>query len=81
MCLGLPGRIIERSADQPDIARVDVDGVPRDVNVSLLDDDPPGPGDWVLIHLGFALERMTEAEARESLETAAILSAPAEAGS
>ena len=76
MCLGLPGRIIERSPDQPELARVDVEGVERLVNVSLLEDDPPGPGDWILIHLGFALERMTEAEARETLETAVILSTP-----
>lgn len=76
MCLGLAGRIIERSPDQPELARVDVDGVVRVVNVSLLEDDPPGPGDWVLIHLGFALERLTEAEARENLETAAMLRAP-----
>ena len=81
MCLGLPGRIIERSPDQPEIARVDVDGIVRDVNMTLLDDDPPQPGDWILIHLGFALERMTEEEAQDVFAAAAILSAPAETGS
>ena len=76
MCLGIPGRIIERSPVEPDLARVDVEGVVRDINMALLADDPPRPGDWVLIHLGFALERMTEEEAQEAFATAAILSAP-----
>jgi len=76
MCLGIPGRIIARSTEDPELARVDVEGVIRDINLALLEDDPPAPGDWVLIHLGFALERMTEEEAREVFATAAILGAP-----
>lgn len=76
MCLGIPGRIIERSPVDPDLARVDVEGVVRDINVALLEDDPPQPGEWVLIHLGFALEKMTAEEANEVLATAAILSGP-----
>jgi hydrogenase expression/formation protein HypC len=76
MCLGIPGRIIESSPDLPDLARVDVEGVVRTINVGLLEDDPARPGDWVLIHLGFALQKMTEAEAQEILETAAILALP-----
>lgn len=79
MCLGIPGRIIERSPDQPDLARVDVEGVVRTINLALLEDDPAQPGDWVLIHLGFALQKMTEAEANEILATAAMLSLPEEA--
>ena len=75
MCLGIPGRIIERSADQPDHARVDVEGVIRDINMALLEDDPPQPGEWILIHLGFALQTMTEAEAAETLATMAVLEA------
>jgi hydrogenase expression/formation protein HypC len=63
VCLGIPGRIVERSADHPHLASVDVDGVVRTINVAFLEDDPPANGDWVLIHLGFALERMTEDEA------------------
>ena len=79
MCLGIPGRMIERTPDRPDMARIDVDGVVREINLALLEDDPPSPGDWVLIHLGFALERMTEEEARDVIAAAAILGAPAEA--
>ena len=78
MCLGVPGRIIERSPVEPDLARVDVEGIVRDINIALLEDDPPAPGEWVLIHLGFALEKMTEEEAREAQATAAILTGAAE---
>lgn len=67
MCLGVPGRIVEIPSGRPDVARVDVQGVARDINVALLADAPPGVGDWVMIHLGFALERMTEAEAMDAL--------------
>ena len=79
MCLGIPGRVIERSPDHADVARVDVEGVVRDINMALLDDDPAQPGEWVLIHLGFALQTMTEAEAAEMVATAAMLNLPEEA--
>jgi hydrogenase expression/formation protein HypC len=68
MCLGIPGEVIEFLPDQPDLARVDVSGVRRVVNVGLLIDDPPVPGDWVLIHVGFALSKIDEAEAATALE-------------
>jgi hydrogenase expression/formation protein HypC len=73
MCLGIPGRLVEPPGAHPDIARVDVEGVVRDVNIALLEDDPPRVGEWVLIHLGFALQRMTEAEVAESRATLAVL--------
>ena len=73
MCLGIPGCVVERRTDHPDLARVDVEGVVRDINLGLLDEDPPGPGDWVLIHLGFALQRMTEQEAQEARSTLSVL--------
>jgi hydrogenase expression/formation protein HypC len=69
MCLGIPGRIVELPADQPDLGRVDVEGVLREINMVLLADDPPVPGEWVLIHLGFALQKMTEAEVVEARST------------
>jgi len=72
MCLGIPGRVIERSADEPDLAQVDVEGVARAINVALLEDDPPQPGDWVLIHLGFALQKMTDAEVADAHAAMAI---------
>ena len=67
MCLGIPAQIVEVLSERPDVARVDVQGVVRDINLALLEDSPPGAGDWVMIHLGFALERMTEAEAMDAL--------------
>lgn len=73
MCLGIPGRVVDLPADRPEIARVEVDGRLRDVNVMLLEGARPQPGDWVLIHLGFALQTMTEAEAAETLS---LLAAP-----
>ena len=63
MCLGIPGEVIEFLPDQPDLAKVDVSGVKRVINVGLLADDPPKPGEWVLIHVGFALSKIDEAEA------------------
>jgi hydrogenase expression/formation protein HypC len=73
MCLGIPGRILEIPADQPDLGRVDVEGVVREINLVLLADDPPAPGDWVLIHLGFALNRMTEDEVAEAQSTRVLI--------
>jgi len=68
MCLGIPGEVIELVAGQPDLARVDVSGVRRVINIGLLADDPPAPGEWVLIHVGFALSKIDEAEATASLQ-------------
>jgi hydrogenase expression/formation protein HypC len=66
MCLAIPGLVIE-IVDEPNrLARVDVAGVLRTVNVGLLDDT--APGDWVLIHVGFALSKVDEDEARATLE-------------
>jgi hydrogenase expression/formation protein HypC len=68
MCLGIPGEVIEFLPGQPDLARVDVSGVRRVINVGLLVDDMPVPGEWVLIHVGFALAKIDEAEAAAALE-------------
>jgi hydrogenase expression/formation protein HypC len=73
MCLGIPGRILEIPADQPDLGHVEVEGVVRGINLSLLADAPPLPGEWVLIHLGFALQKMTEAEVEEMNATRDLL--------
>jgi hydrogenase expression/formation protein HypC len=67
MCLGIPGEVIEFLPDQPDLARVDVSGVRRVINVGLLSDEPLVPGDWVLIHVGFALSKIDEEEAASAL--------------
>lgn len=68
MCLGIPGEVIEILPDQPDLARVDVSGVKRAINIGLLADDPPAPGDWILIHVGFALSKIDEEEARAAMD-------------
>ena len=69
MCLAIPGRIIEMVDDEKRLARVDVAGVQRTINVGLVDegDRPTAVGDWVLIHVGFALSRVDEDEAQATL--------------
>jgi hydrogenase expression/formation protein HypC len=68
MCLGIPGEVVDLHADRPDLATVAVSGVRRAVNIGLLADDPPAPGDWVLIHVGFALSKIDEEEAAAAME-------------
>ncbi len=62
MCLAIPGKILSLDAD---LATVEVSGVRREVNVALLPDLEVG--DWILIHVGFALSRLNEEEARQTL--------------
>jgi hydrogenase expression/formation protein HypC len=73
MCLGIPGQIVAVVDPAHHIAKVDVAGVRRNVNIGLLaeGDDAVRVGDWVLIHVGFAMSKIDEAEAtatREFLE-------------
>ena len=69
MCLAIPGQVVEVTDEVNRLAKVDVAGVQRNVNIGLLDadGDPAGPGDWVLIHVGFALSKVDEEEARSTL--------------
>jgi hydrogenase expression/formation protein HypC len=67
MCLGIPGQILEFVDDANDIAKVEVSGVRRNVNVGLLRPEGIGPGDWVLVHVGFAMSKIDELEAKETL--------------
>jgi hydrogenase expression/formation protein HypC len=70
MCLAIPGQVIDVVDDGNRLAQVDVAGVKRTVNIGLLDDDDGGgaaPGDWVLIHVGFALSKVDEEEALATL--------------
>jgi hydrogenase expression/formation protein HypC len=66
VCLAIPGQIIEIVDEENRLAKVDVAGVRRNVNVGLLDGEGRGvgPGDWVLIHVGFAISQVDEEEAR-----------------
>ena len=68
MCLAIPGKIVEISGDNAELALVDVVGVRRKIDLGLLQDDRPVPGDWVLIHVGFAMSRIDEHEAAETLK-------------
>jgi len=65
MCLAIPGQIVDVVDQANRLAKVDVAGVQRTINIGLLDDDGQGvgPGDWVLIHVGFAMSRVDEEEA------------------
>ena len=69
MCLAIPGQVIEFVDEANRLAKVDVAGVRRNVNVGLLDAEDGGaqPGDWVLIHVGFALSKIDEEEAHATL--------------
>jgi hydrogenase expression/formation protein HypC len=69
VCLAIPGRVIEVVDEANRLALVDVAGVRRTVNIGLLDADGDGaaPGDWVLIHVGFALSLVDEEEAAATL--------------
>jgi len=68
MCLGIPGEVIEILTDRPDLAKVDVSGVKRAINIGLLAEEEVKPGDWVLIHVGFALSKIDETEAKAAME-------------
>lgn len=67
MCLGIAGQIIEFLPEPRDVARVNVFGVERVINIGLVVDEGLNPGDWVLIHVGFAIAKMNEAEAKASM--------------
>lgn len=67
MCLGIPGRIVEFVDEARQLAKVDVGAVRRTVHVGLLGPEGLDAGDWVLIHVGFAISRIDEDEARRTM--------------
>jgi hydrogenase expression/formation protein HypC len=67
MCLAIPGEVVRLLDDNDQLALVDVVGVKRKINIGLLEGEPVGPGDWVLIHVGFAMSKVDEREAEEAL--------------
>ena len=73
MCLAIPGKILERVPDHPSLAVVEVVGVRRKVDLGLLQDDMPAVGDWVLIHVGFDMSRISEEDAAEQMRLLALL--------
>lgn len=76
MCLAIPGQIVEIDEDAH-FAKVEVSGVRRRINVALLED--VGPRDWVLIHVGFAMSKISAEEAEEQMELLRMLGEQAEA--
>ncbi|HLH60974.1 MAG TPA: HypC/HybG/HupF family hydrogenase formation chaperone [Ktedonobacteraceae bacterium] len=73
MCLGIPGKILDIVDDENSIAKVDVSGVKRNVSVALVRPEGIAPGDWVLIHVGFAMSKIDENEARETMKALQLL--------
>lgn len=69
MCLAIPGQIVEITDEETRLAKVNIAGVHRNVNIGLLDGENGGvgPGDWVLIHVGFAMSKVDEEEAKATL--------------
>ncbi len=76
MCLGIPGRIIEIVDDQYDIAKVEVSGVKRNISIALLRSEGIAANDWVLVHVGFAMSKINETEAQETLKALKLLGDP-----
>jgi hydrogenase expression/formation protein HypC len=67
MCLAIPGKIIEIVDAENDIAKVEVGGVRRNINIGMLDKEDARIGDYVLIHVGFAMSKIDEKEAEDTL--------------
>jgi hydrogenase expression/formation protein HypC len=68
VCLGIVGRIVAMDAERADLAEVDVAGLVRPINIGVLEGESLAPGDFVLIHAGFAMEKIDEEAARNQLE-------------
>lgn len=73
MCLAIPGKIINIVPESLTLATVEVAGVRRKVDLGLLQDDMPKPGDWVLIHVGFAMSKVSEEDALDQMRTLTLL--------
>jgi hydrogenase expression/formation protein HypC len=67
MCLAIPGKIVEIVDEENQIAKVEVGGVKRNINIGMLDKEDTRIGDYVLIHVGFAMSKIDEKEAEETL--------------
>lgn len=73
MCLAIPAKILDFSADEPNRALVEVVGVRRHIDTGLLADMPLERGDWVLVHVGFAMSKISEEQAHEQLRILTML--------
>lgn len=73
MCLAIPGKIVQLVSGRNEAAIVDVAGVRRKVQLGLLADDMPKAGEWVLIHVGFAMSKISEFDAAEQMRLLSML--------
>jgi hydrogenase expression/formation protein HypC len=73
VCLGIPGQLVAFVDTNDQLARVDVAGVTRVINIGLLEDEGLALGDWVLIHVGFAMSKIDEEEASVALASLKLM--------
>jgi hydrogenase expression/formation protein HypC len=73
MCLAIPAKIVELFPEERNRALIEVAGVRRHIDTGLLADDPPKTGDWVLIHVGFAMSKISEEQALDQIQTLTML--------
>lgn len=73
MCLAIPGKIVDLASLHSQVGTVEVAGVRRKVDLGLLRDDMPSVGDWVLIHVGFAMTKISEQDASEQMNLLRML--------
>jgi hydrogenase expression/formation protein HypC len=73
MCLAIPGKVLDVFPGMPCLATVEVAGVRRKVDLGLLENDMPKSGDWVLIHVGFAMSKISEQDALDQMQTLIML--------
>jgi hydrogenase expression/formation protein HypC len=79
MCLGIPGRVVRKLEGYGgQLALVDVEGAQRQVNLGMMEDQDFRPGDWVLIHMGFVVERVDEAGAEKAMAGLELMGRPRE---
>lgn len=77
MCLGLPGQVVEFLDDASTLAVVETEGVRRTISLEVIGPEADVQvGDWVLMHLGFAMSKLDEAEAKQALELLAMFEDP-----
>jgi len=73
MCLGIPGQVVDFLEETDQLAKVEVTGVKRNINIGLVKDEGLEVGDWVLIHVGFAMSIIDEDEAARAMEGLKLL--------
>lgn len=67
MCVGIPAQVVELGSSGSHTAIVDVEGAQREINTVMVDDEGLAVGEWVLLHVGFAMSKIDAAEAAETL--------------